>query len=399
MPWKECSTMSAREEFVALAVGGQGPMAVLCRRFGIPRKTGHKWVARFRAGSTAALADRSRRPHASPTRTGPVVEAAVVGLRRAHPAWGGRKIKRRLADLGEAGGACAAATVTEVLRRHGLIEPDAARRHRPFARFEHPEPNDSWQVDFKGHVPLTSGGRCHPLTVTDDHSRYSLALRACGDERAETVRGHLVAAFRRYGLPRRIPCDNGSPWGTGGGPDHFTPLALWLLRLDVGVVHGRPRHPRTQGKAERFHATLVAGVLRWHAFDDLAAGRAAFDSWRETYNTCRPHEAIGMDVPARRYRVSPRAYPSALPDVAYPAADLTRKVSANSGVVLHGKRYGIGKAFRGRTVGLRPTAVDGVWDVFYCRHRVGGLDERTGGPMARGPADPLAALAPPAATT
>jgi hypothetical protein len=143
----------------------------------------------------------------------------------------------------------------------------------------------------------------------------------------------------------------------------------------------------------------VAEVLRWQAFDDLTASRAAFDPWREVYNAQRPHEAIGMDVPAKRYAPSPRTYPSVLPEVVYPASDLTRKVSGNSGIILHGKRYGIGKAFRGQTIALRPTAVDGVWDVFYCRHRVGGPDERTGAPMSRGTADPLAAFAQPTAET
>jgi transposase InsO family protein len=392
MPWKECSFMSLREEFVALSLNGQGSMSVLCRRFGISRKTGYKWLARFREGSTAALADRSRRPHRSPRLSGTELEQKVVELRLKHRAWGGRKIKRRLADLGEKQ-LCSAGTVTAILHRHHLIDPAAGRRHRAFERFEHPAPNDLWQMDFKGHFPLNSGGRCHPLTVLDDHSRYALVLKSCGDQQTLTVRGHLISAFERYGLPHRILCDNGSPWGSCGSDERFTPLVLWLLRLGVGVIHGRPYHPQTQGKDERFHATLVAEVLRWQAFDDLPASQAAFDPWREIYNTQRPHEALQMNVPATRYTPSPRNYPTVLPEIIYPASDLVRKVSANSGIILHGKRYGIGKAFRGQPVSLRPLAVDGTWDVYYCQHRVGSLDERTGAAMSRGTADPLAALA------
>jgi len=150
-----------------------------------------------------------------------------------------------------------------------------------------------------------------------------------------------------------------------------------------------------QGKDERSHATLVAEILRWHAFDDLAASQAVFDPWREIYNTQRPHEALEMSVPATRYHPSPRSYPSSLPEIIYPATDLVRKVSGNSGIIFHGKRYGIGKAFRGQLISLRETAVDGLWDVHYCRHRVGSLDERTGAAMSRSATDPLAAFAQP----
>jgi transposase InsO family protein len=392
MPWKECTAMSEREEFIALSLNKEGSMSLLCRRFGISRKTGYKWLARFKEGSTAALVDRSRRPHNSPTRSSVLLEQKVVELRKKHRGWGGRKIKRRLEDLGEVD-VCSAGTMTAILRRHDLIDPVASRQHRAFTRFEYPFPNDLWQMDFKGHFPLNAGGRCHPLTVLDDHSRYALVLKSCGDERTVTVQQHLIGAFERYGLPQRILCDNGSPWGSSGSSEHFTPLVLWLLRLDVGVIHGRPRHPQTQGKDERFHATLVAEVLRWHSFDDLQASQAVFDPWRETYNTQRPHEALDMNVPAQRYYPSSRSYPTTLPEIIYPKSDLVRKVSGNSGIILHGKRYGIGKAFRGQLIALRPTAVDGLWEVYYCRHRVGSLDERAGAAMNRSPADPLAAFA------
>jgi transposase InsO family protein len=396
MPWKECSSMSAREEFIALSLNQHGSMALLCRRFGISRKTGYKWLGRFKrdpAAGAAALVDRSRRPHRSPRRTSAELERKVIELRQQHRAWGGRKIRRRLADLGERE-VCSAGTVTAILRRHDLIDPVASEQRRQPARFENPAPNDLWQMDFKGHFPLARGGRCHPLTVLDDHSRYALVLQGCGNERTDTVRGHLTDAFARYGLPRRILCDNGAPWASSGtgGWDGWTPLSLWLLRLGVTVIHGRPRHPQTQGKDERFHATLVAEVLRWHAFDDLPATQAAFDPWRDIYNTQRPHEAIDLNVPAKRYHPSPRALPATLPQIVYPPGDLVRVVSNNNGIGLHGKRYGVGRAFRGQAIALRPTSVDGLWDVYYCSQRVGSLDERNRSPMNRTAPNPLAAL-------
>jgi transposase InsO family protein len=394
MPWKECSSMSAREEFIALCLNGHSAMSLLCLRFGISRKTGYKWLGRFKKDSTEGLADRSRRPHASPRRASMMLERKVIQLRQKHRAWGGRKIKRRLEDLGEAG-VCSAGTVTAILHRHGLIDPVASQQRCTPQRFEYPVPNDLWQMDFKGHFPLARGGRCHPLTVLDDHSRYALVLKSCGNERTATVREHLSSAFQRYGLPRRILCDNGSPWGSSGtgGWDNWTPLSLWLLRLGVGVIHGRPRHPQTQGKDERFHSTLIAEVLRWRSFDDLAATQAAFDPWRDIYNTQRPHEALGMDVPARRYHPSPRPFSKNPPEILYPAGDLVRTVSNNNGIDLHGRRYGIGRAFRGQTIAMRATTVDGVWDVYYCHQRVGSLDEKTSNPMSRKPANPLARFA------
>ena len=252
MPWKEVSVMDERREFVRFFELGRLGMAEVCRRFGISRDTGYRLVARWRAGGEAGLEDRSRRPLTSPQRTGATLEQVIVALRADHPAWGGRKLARRLVDLGWADLGWAdlpqPSTVTEVLRRHGCLET-AVPPQRAFRRFEQAEPNDLWQMDFKGHVAAGTG-RCHPLTVLDDHSRFALGLEACADERGATVQARLTAIFRRYGLPRRLLCDNGPPWGVPGRTTPaigWTALGVWLLRLGVRVSHGRPRHPQTQG--------------------------------------------------------------------------------------------------------------------------------------------------------
>ena len=264
MPWMELSPMEQREEFVRLALSPGANVSELCRRFGISRKCGYKWLARHRAEGAAGLADRSRRPHASPTRSTAAVEAQVLEVRaQSNNAWGGRKIARVLTNRAPANADPAGAglakipaisTITEILRRNGKLEARAHEHPGPFQRFERERPNALWQMDFKGHF-ATAQGRCHPLTVLDDHSRYSLALEACANEQDQTVRARLIAAFRRYGLPDQMLMDNGPPWGdTGGEP--FTIFSVWLLRLGVAVSHGRPRHPQTQGKDERFHRTL-----------------------------------------------------------------------------------------------------------------------------------------------
>ena len=243
MPWKEMSDMSQRREFVELAQAEGTNKRGLCRRFGISPTTGYKWLGRFREGSEAGLVELPRRPHYSPARTPSQVEQAVLSARAAHPAWGARKLRRWLLDRRDVFEADmpAPSTITAILRRHGRIDPAEGPKHRSWQRFEHQAPNDLWQMDFKGHFPLTRG-RCHPLTVLDDHSRFALGLQACGNEQGEMVQQRLTAIFRRYGLPNTMLMDNGSPWGHD--QDHpYTPFTVWLLRLGIGVSHGRPYHP------------------------------------------------------------------------------------------------------------------------------------------------------------
>jgi len=360
--------MSLREEFVERASREGANVSALCREYEVGRRTGYRWLRRARAGEP--LADRSRRPLHSSGRTPPQVEARVVALRREHPTWGGRKLARRLRDQGLQG-VPAPSTVAAILRRHGLLDGPGADEPRAFIRFEHEHPNDLWQMDFKGHVPC-GDGRCHPLTVLDDHSRYNVVLRACADERTDTVREALTAAFREHGLPRRIACDNGAPWGNGPG-DRYTPLVVWLLRLGVTVSHSRPYHPQTLGKEERFHRTLKAEVLRT-PLEDLADGEARFVRWRAVYNHERPHEALGGDVPASRYYPSLRRYPDRLPEPTYQPGDLVRKVQMGGALSVHGHTVRIPRAFRGQSVALRPTEDDGRFAVLFATVQIAEVD-------------------------
>jgi transposase InsO family protein len=278
--------MDNRLEFVRLAAAGGVSVAELCRRFGISRETGFQYLRRYREAGVAGLKDRSRRPHTSPRRTLEAMETQILDLRK-ELTWGGRKLARRLRDLGVAG-VPAMSTVTEVLRRHGKLDPAEAAKHTALMRFERSAPNELWQMDFKGHVAMGQA-RCHPLTVLDDHSRYSLGLIACADETDETVRRHLTAVFRRYGLPEAMLSDNGSPWG-GSGSRGYTAFEVWLMRLGIRLHHGRPYHPQTQGKDERFHRSLNVEVLQMRPRSDLATYQAAFDHWRDLQ---RPTAARG----------------------------------------------------------------------------------------------------------
>lgn len=401
MPWSERSTLSLRREFVELAQLDGANIRALCCRFGISPKTGYKWLSRFLSEGEAGLTDRSRRPHRSPDRTDESVEQAVLRVRDAHPAWGARKIRHKLVD--QTAELPAASTVTAILRRHGRLDPDESAKHTAFVHFEYEQPNLLWQMDFKGNFALGNGSRCHPLTVLDDHARYCLVLDACTNQQTETVRDRLVACFRSHGLPERMLMDNGPPWG-GGGVMRHTPLSAWLMRLGIVVCHGRPWHPQTQGKEERFHRTLTEELLRpvlhlkvrWNVHADRKAGadrtqsgksicvrdhaqcQVHFDRWRELYNRERPHEGIGMLTPASRYRPSTREFPERLPEIAYEADETVRKVDARGAISFQGRNHIVGQAFHGQPVAVRPGSQDGLWNIYFCMQRVAIIDLKAG---------------------
>jgi len=343
-------------------------ISLLCRRFEVTRKTGYKWLHRFQAEGEAGLLDHSRRPHSSPNRTREAVERLVVELREKHPAWGPRKLKRRLENQGHVR-IPAASTINEILWRHGMIDPVEASKHAAWRRFEHDEPNDLAQMDFKGHFPI-GNGRCHPLTMLDDHSRFLLILQACSDERLETVKGCLTTSFRRYGLPWAILTDNGAPWAQVNPERALTRLEAWMIRLGIKLKKSRICHPQTIGKEERFHRSLKAEVLQGNTFRDLGECQDAFDRWHYVYNHERPHDALELGVPADFYRPSPRDFPEELPEIEYSSNDFVRKVQQKGLISFKGRNYRVGKSLVGQRVAVRPTTEDGVYDVIYCRQNI-----------------------------
>jgi len=371
MPWKAATTMSLRKEFVTFVTAKTTTMQSVCDRFGISRKTGYKWLDRLRRGGWEALADQSRRPHKCPWKTSTAVEEAIVRLRDAHPAWGARKLRRRLQASGW-NDLPSPSTITSILHRHGRIDPLEATKHQPWQRFEAPEPNALWQMDFKGHFPML-GGRCHPLTVLDDHSRYNIGLVACANERRETVQQELTGLFRRFGLPQWILADNGAPWGTRGN-DTYSALAVWLMHLGTGVTHARILHPQTLGKDERFHRTLKTELLSQCINKPVTECQRRFDHWRIIYNTQRPHESLKMDVPSQHYRLSDRTFPERLPIIEYSPDDLVRKVQDKGNISFHGRWFVIGKAFYHYAVALRPTETDGIFDVFFSQFKIAQIN-------------------------
>jgi len=368
MPWEEVTVMAQRMEFVEQALKERANVRALCREFGITPRTGYKWLKRYQELGETGLYDRSRRPRHSPGKCSPSTEQAVLKERQAHPAWGGRKILWKLLQNGM-GSAPSASTITAILRRHDMIAPHESEKHRPLQRFEMEQPNQLWQMDFKGHFEIVNGSVVHPLTVLDDHSRFLVGLRACHAERSRSVKRHLEGVFECYGLPERMLMDNGSVW-----QGYHTGLTFWLVRLGIQVVHGRPYHPQTQGKDERLHRTLKDELLRQQQFLDLKDCQDKFDDWRAAYNYARPHEALAMQTPASHYQPSARTYTGQYPLIAYEPNDILRSTDVYGRVLFHARRFHIGKAFRLSTVALRPTEVDGIFNVYFVRQRIAQIN-------------------------
>ncbi len=375
MPRMGGSAVAIRLELVKLAEQEGLSIRELCRRFRVSAPTAYKWMKRFASEGMAGLQDRSHRPHQQPRRSSVELEQRVVELRRKHPVWGPRKLRKLLSHALPAP-LPSVSTVSAILRRHNLSATGAPSSAccAP-RRFEYAAPNQLWQMDFKGHFALRQG-RCHPLTVLDDHSRFAVGLSACANEREVTARERLSAVFRIYGLPLRILADNGPPFGTAG-LEAYSSLEVWLMRLGVAVSHGRPRHPQTQGKDERFHRTLRLELLHDREFRDLADAQSEFDRWREVYNFVRPHQALALEPPGSRYRPSPRLFPEQLPTLEYASDLAVRKVQADAEIYFHQRHFKVGKAFIGLPVALRPTLTDGVFQLLFAHSLVRTIDLRS----------------------
>jgi transposase InsO family protein len=365
--------MDTKQEFVELALKEGANRRELCRRFGISAKTGYALLKRYASEGRGGLISRSRRPASSPGQTAAAMEQAVLAARGAHPAWGGRKIARYLRDHGLSD-VPAPSTVTAIVRRHGLICTQASAAATPWQRFEHEQPNSLWQIDFKGHFD-TATQRCHALTMLDDHSRFNLTLSACANVQTASVRPGLEQAFRRYGLPVRINADNGAPWGSPRQSHSLSDLSVWLIRLGIRMSFSRPYHPQTNGKLERFHRSFDREVLAGRAFSDLAHAQAAFHRWRAIYNHQRPHDALGLDTPAKHYQASPRAYCEVLPSIEYPAGDEVLQVHWNGEVRFRGHRFKVSNALTKLPIALRADPLhDGCFDAYFCHQRFMRLD-------------------------
>jgi transposase InsO family protein len=360
--------MSLKEEFIARITAEETSFSTICLDFGISRTLGYKILKKFKSEGVKGLEPCSRAPHFSPNKTSDEVEDKILRVRLQHPTWGARKIRSYLMkrDVKELP---SPSTICEILKRNGCISEEDSLKRQALTRFERVNPNELWQMDFKGHFQLSIKKTCYPLTIIDDHSRFSLCLHACENEGIFTVKNQLISKFEQYGMPLQINVDNGKPWGNSSLVK-YTKLTVWLMQLDIRVTHSRPRHPQTNGKNERFHRTLKEDVLRRQKLNNFSDAQRIFDQWRHIYNYERPHQAIGMLVPADRYQPSSRCMPDKLPSIEYNESAIVRKTNETGYISYRNRNYLAGKAFAGYYIEIKPNDLHGVIELYFGKHRI-----------------------------
>lgn len=370
MSWNERTVEHMREEFVRRVLAQEASKAALCREYGISRPTGDKWLERFQEGGS--MADRSRAPHTVSGRIGPEMEAEIVRIRQLHPALGALKLRKIMENSGYTNLPCQR-TFHNVLRRNGLIAKEDSLAATPIQRFQKDAPNEMWQSDFKGHFRLDNSFRCHPLNVLDDCSRFSLCIEALTSETFSAVKPVFTRLFRDYGLPFSLLCDNGNPWGTSQSVG-YTHFEVWLMELGILTLHGRPRHPQTQGKEERFNRSFTRECLNGNSFQDIPHAQKCFDEYRQFYNSIRPHCALDLNVPASRYTRSQREMPNQIADWEYSPECKLCKVKETGYFTYGGQGYYLSEAFGGKTIAVSESHLPGQINLIFRQFRIGRID-------------------------
>ena len=373
--------MSERLAFIQACLDRRERITTICDRFGISEKTGHKWLARFRAAGPAGLEARSHAPHAPAHQITEAVRAVIVDARKAHPLYGAAKLRDWLTQRHPEQSWPAASSIGALLVREGLIRRRRRRRASSHGRLTGPlsaawAPNDVWTADFKGHFRLGGGPYCYPLTVLDLHAHFLLGCTALASTAVAGTRAQFVRLFREYGLPEAIRNDNGVPFAQPNALGRLGALALWWVRLGIRPEHTTPATPAENGAHERFHRTLAAATARPPAASREGQQRR-FDAFRRDYNTERPHAALPAHVPpARIYVPSGRPYPTRLPALCYPASADVRRVSTTGAIRWRTHSIFLSSNLAGDTVSLTPTDTELV-TVAYAALKLGDLDPYT----------------------
>lgn len=376
MPWSKTSTMQQKRLFINDYIRDSFGMSELCRRYGISRPTGYKWVKRFEAEGFPGLEERSRRPERCSHETAIEITESVLEMRRKHPYWGAKKLlvilKKRYPKVTWP----ARSTVCDLLSRHGMIEKKRRRKYpghagKPTQSMD--TPNETWCVDYKGQFKTGNGIYCYPLTVTDGCTRYILRCHGLPSTSYKGAKPVFRGAFREFGLPKIIRSDNGVPFATTA-IGRLSRLSIWWIRLGIYPQLIEPGKPQQNGRHERMHKTLKQQTTRPPAAT-MRSQQKRFNHFCEEFNELRPHEALDQETPASRYTPSPRPLPKKFPPIEYPAHYETRLMSRNGGFRWACKRVPLSHLLEGQYIGLEEVG-DGIWDVYYSHVRLGQMDER-----------------------
>jgi putative transposase len=367
--------MDERLRFVARLLEGE-KMAPLCAEFGISRKTGYKIFDRYKDCGLSALTDRSRRPLRQANRLPAQLEALIVRLKREYPGWGAPKIREKLRRQSTAPHLPAISTVHAVLDRYGLVRRRRRRRHgatgTPLSRPT--EPNALWCADYKGEFMLGNRRYCYPLTITDFASRYLLTCEALSTTQEKFAITVFERTFKEFGLPQLIRTDNGVPFASAHALYGLSKLSVWWLRLGIHIERITPGHPQQNGRHERMHLTLKRDATKPAAANVLQQ-QARFDTFIAQYNQERPHQALGMKVPADVYTRSPRVY-RGLEDLTYPYHDQTITVTHCGRICFKGRKVNLSHVFAGQNVGVTQVG-ERIWLVTFMHYDLGYFDDET----------------------
>ena len=374
MPWKDKTVEDLRKEFVE-AVKTSRNFSALCREFGITRKTGYKWIDRYK--QYQSLSNRSHAPIHMPGKTSPEIENAILRVRADNPGWGAKTILKVLENNGYTDLPCIR-TANNILQRNGCISEIESEKRQAFIRFQRELCNELWQLDFKGDFPLLDGNRCHAFDAIDDCSRYCLGIFP--RHYARGVIENVELLFKEYGLPKAILTDNGGQFaGFKGG---YTRFERWLMDLDVLPIHGRPLHPQTQGKIERFHRTMKNELLNRKNFIDLADADKHLQEWRTKYNEVRPHEALGMKCPADVYVPSQRQYHVEIKPYEYSGLNRTLKVNFKGYLRFDRKEFYLSETMAGAEIELYCVGSTLAW-LCYRNYKIAEIDLHTEALLSR----------------
>ncbi len=365
MGWMETCAMDERMRFVMAIEEHEEALAAVCRRFGVSRKTGYKWLARYYTEGARGLIDRSRAPLNHPQEVLAATAERCLAARRLHPTWGPVKVRAWLARRAPEISWPAVSTIGAVFDREGLTVKRRLRRRSPpsTAPFAHcGAANDVWCIDFKGWFLTGDGIHCEPLTLSDAYSRYLLRCQALGRTDGDHVWPVLDAAFREFGLPNRLRSDNGSPFASCGAGG-LSKLSVKVIKAGVVPERITPGKPQQNGRLERLHLTLLQDTANPPA-RSLRQQLERFKDFQRLYNDERPHEALGNDSPTEHYTVSPRCWDGVLREPEYGSERTVRRVRQNGEIKWQGSMIYIGTALIGEPVGLVEN-VDGGWTASY----------------------------------
>ncbi|MFC1719786.1 integrase core domain-containing protein [Pseudomonadota bacterium] len=374
MPWKECNRMDERLRFVARLLDGE-MMAVVCREFGISRKTGYKIFNRYKDVGLRGLEDRARSPYRHPNKLPFQVEKAILQIRQDYATWGAPKIRDKLIKLYPMIKPPAASTIHAVLDRHGLVKRRKHRRYkaRGTELCHVRSPNALWCADYKGQFLLGNREYCYPLTITDYRSRYLLACESLESTKTTGAFPVFERAFREFGLPAAIRTDNGVPFASAHALFGLSRLSVWWLHLGIAIERIKPGNPQQNGRHERMHLTLKKEATKPPSYNFLQQ-QVRFDEFIGVYNNDRPHQALGGQYPAEVYTASAREYhPPERPQ--YPFHDRTIRVTQCGRLCIGRRKINFSNVFGGQYVGIREVA-NGIWLVSFMEYDLGFFDEK-----------------------